>query len=84
MLKSVFVEWKLFPLILAFAVTVHKCQGLLLDCAIMDLSNQMFCAGMAYMALSQVKREVCNIKGAAPVRATLIFYVFEDLPEKTH
>ena len=31
-----------------------------------------------------VKREVRDIKGAAPVRATLIFYVFGDLPEKTH
>ena len=31
-----------------------------------------------------LKREVRDIKGAAPVRATLIFYVFEDFPEKTH
>ena len=31
-----------------------------------------------------LKREVRDIKGAAPVRATLIFYVFGDLPEKTH
>ena len=30
------------------------------------------------------KREVRDIKGAAPVRATLIFYVFGYLPEKTH
>ena len=33
---------------------------------------------------SEVKREVRDIKGAAPVRATLIFYIFGDLPEKTH
>ena len=51
-LKSIFVQRKQFPLILAFAVTVHKCQGMSLDCAIMDLSNQVFCAGMAYVALS--------------------------------
>ena len=32
----------------------------------------------------EVKREVRDIKGAARVRVALIFYVFGDLPEKTH
>ena len=36
-------------------MTVHKCQGLSLDCAIMDLS-EVFCRGMAYVALSRVKQ----------------------------
>uniref|UniRef100_A0A1X7V3W3 ATP-dependent DNA helicase n=1 Tax=Amphimedon queenslandica TaxID=400682 RepID=A0A1X7V3W3_AMPQE len=44
-----------FPLILAFAVTIHKCQGLSLDNAIIDLSDNMFSAGMAYVALSLVR-----------------------------
>ena len=55
-LKKIYVQRKQFPLILAFAVTVHKCQGLSLDCAMMDLSNQVFCAGMAYVALSRVRK----------------------------
>uniref|UniRef100_A0A1X7TXH3 ATP-dependent DNA helicase n=1 Tax=Amphimedon queenslandica TaxID=400682 RepID=A0A1X7TXH3_AMPQE len=42
-----------FPLILAFAVTIHKCQGLSLDNAIIDLSENVFSAGMAYVALSR-------------------------------
>ena len=54
-LKKIFVYRKQFPLILAFAVTIHKCQGLSLDCAMMELSDQVFSPGMAYVALSRVK-----------------------------
>ena len=50
LLKKVYVHRKQFPQILVFAVTVHKCQGLSLDCAIMDLSEQVFYPGMAYVA----------------------------------
>ena len=55
-LKKMYVHQKQFPLILTFAVTVHKCQGLSLHCAMMELSDQVFCAGMAYVALSRVKQ----------------------------
>ena len=55
-MKKIFVYRKQFPLILAFAVTIHKCQGLSLDCAMMELSDQVFRPGMAYVALSRVKQ----------------------------
>ena len=55
-MKKIYVHRMQFPLILAFAVTIHKCQGLSLNCAMMDLSDQVFCAGMAYVALSRVKQ----------------------------
>ena len=54
-MKNFYVYRKQFPLILAYAVTIHKCQGLSLDCAIIDLSDRVFSAGMAYVALSRVR-----------------------------
>ena len=41
-MKNFYVYCKQFPLILAYAVTIHKCQGLSLDCAIVDLSEEVF------------------------------------------
>ena len=40
---------------LTYAVIMHKCQGLSIDCAIVDLSHKVFSAGMAYVALSRVR-----------------------------
>ena len=38
-----------------FYGTIHKCQGLSLNCALMDLSDCIFSPGMAYVALSRVR-----------------------------
>ena len=45
-MKNFSVYRKQFPLILAYAVTIHKSQGLSLDCAILDLSDNVFSPGI--------------------------------------
>ena len=55
LMKTFYVYRKQFPLILAYAVTIHKCQRLSLDSAIIDLSSKVFSPGMAYVALSRIR-----------------------------
>jgi ATP-dependent DNA helicase PIF1 len=47
------------PLILAWALTIHKSQGATLDCAEIDVGSDIFECGQTYVALSRVK----DIKG---------------------
>ena len=44
-----------FSHIWAYAVTIHKCQRLSFNCAIVDLSDKVFAEGMAYVALSRAR-----------------------------
>ena len=43
------------PLIYAWAITIHKAQGLTLDTGLIDVGSGIFECGQTYVALSRVK-----------------------------
>ena len=57
-----------FPLVLAWALTIHKAQGQTLDRTVIDMEGGAFSAGQAYVALSRC-REAKNMGFLTPLRA---------------
>ncbi len=53
--KAISVSRTQFPLILCFAITIHKTQGLTLAQAVIDLGMSIFEEAQAYVALSRVQ-----------------------------
>ena len=53
--KTVEVGRRQFPLMLAWATTINKIQGLILDQIVVDMKGRAFSTGQAYVAFSRVK-----------------------------
>lgn len=53
--KNIAGTYSQIPLVLGYATTIHKCQGLTLEDVRIDLGRGAFAAGQLYVALSRAK-----------------------------
>jgi ATP-dependent exoDNAse (exonuclease V) alpha subunit len=44
-----------FPVVLAYAITIHKSQGLSLDKAVLNINNKEFVPGLTYVGVSRIR-----------------------------
>ena len=53
--QNIYVYRTNFPILLGYAVTIHRVQGATLKKAHLYLDNTVFCEGQAYVSLSRVR-----------------------------
>ena len=55
-INNEFIERMQFPVQLAWAITIHKAQGLTLEKAVINFGSKEFQLGLTYVAMSRVKK----------------------------
>ena len=73
------------PLILCWAATIHKVQGLSLDIAVIDLGPHVFGYGMTYVALSHVRSlDGVALLSLSPKRVSASPFVSSEMERLRH
>jgi ATP-dependent DNA helicase PIF1 len=75
------------PLILAYAMTIHKSQGATIDSALIDIGHNTFESGQAYVALSRVRSleslYIWDLEKSAFITHDKVKRVYQDLRRDT-
>src|SRR5467141_3923552 len=68
-----------FPLVVAYAITIHKSQGMTLEKAVLNIEKKDFRPGISYVGTSRVTR-----KEGLMFETTFDYERFQVVPGRTH